>query len=275
LGVPASGGKGQGGLATILRATLHDQSGDQAAKQPRPEQAPGASTPVNKTGAINAVIEFEPVDSTNNQVGHVVLGSLASRNQCRALTISSPPAPFTVTAAGNAHSFLTDVAYSAIQLREGKEQSTISSAAPESGLAPYAFTRGVVNQGGRSGVWQLTSERVYIALRNANINNGCGTNVPAYGTVFGPQMYSKPFYATSGMALSYDWSAEAIPSTGDDYEAYGYLVRLSSSTSYTGTSTLLSYGRGRTQPWTTSAGTITQDGWYRFRFVNGKSPWFW
>ena len=269
VGVPASGEKGKGSLATMVRAMVLGQSGDQAGKRPRPEQAPGASTPVNKTGAMNAVVEFEPADSTNNQVGHVILGSLASRNQCRALTISSPPAPFTMTAAGNAYSFLTDVAYSAIQLREGKEQSILFSAPPELG-PPYEFTRGVVNQGGRSGVWELTSQRIIIALQGPNILNACGTNVPAYGTVFGPQMYSKPFYATSGMALSYDWSAEATPDTGDDYEAYGFLVRLSSSTSYTGTSTLLSYGRGKTQPWTTAAGTITQDGWYRFRFVNGS-----
>ncbi|MFN7621507.1 MAG: hypothetical protein ACK5RS_00005, partial [Acidobacteriota bacterium] len=31
----------------------------------------------------------------------------------------------------------------------------------------------------------------------------------------------------------------------------------------------LSYGRGRNQPWKTTAGSINESGWFRFRFVNG------
>ena len=98
-----------------------------------------------------------------------------------------------------------------------------------------------------------------------------------YGSAFGPEVYTTAFQATNGQALSFNWAAAGGQ---DDYEVYAFLVKvLPSGASYdyggsgstlASNTTLLSHGRGRSQGWTTSTGLIPEDGFYRFRFVNGS-----
>ncbi len=83
----------------------------------------------------------------------------------------------------------------------------------------------------------------------------------AYCSVFGPDAWSSSFVAKAGDDLAFDWTAA---NGNDDYEVYGYLVDVD-----TNEHTELMYGRGRHQPWRTSAGTIPADGTYRFRFLSG------
>ncbi|MTA39580.1 MAG: hypothetical protein F2560_00900, partial [Actinobacteria bacterium] len=159
---------------------------------------------------------------------------------------------------GVPYSYSTDSAYTAgAQSRESDE------AAPSSMSYNSLQNQTVLN---RSGVLELSSNGV-ITFGNACTYNG--SNVTVYGSIFGPQVYTQAFQATSGQALSFDWAAVG---GGDDYEVYAFLVKVANSTDYgsASTSTVLAYGRGKNQGWTTSTGLIPSDGWYRFRFVNGS-----
>ncbi|MFM8393138.1 MAG: hypothetical protein ACKOB4_04370 [Acidobacteriota bacterium] len=211
---------------------------------PPPDLTAGVSGQVKRTGAAQGLIAFE-----NTAAATVFLGpSVATRTQCRQLSRQGTTPPYTMT--GPDYSYLTFNPYSSSQnLREGRE------VVPNAG---YSTSRSTESVAGRGTMITLTSGG-QISANNPN-SQGC------YGSVFGPQLWTAPFEATAGMALSYDWAAQG---GGDDYETYGFLVKLDSPTSYTGTSTIISYGRGTTQPWTTAAGSITESGWYRFRFVNG------
>jgi len=115
--------------------------------------------------------------------------------------------------------------------------------------------------------------------RCSSNSSGAITEVGVYRSVFGPELYTKPFQATAGQALSFDWAAA---SGGDHYEAYGFLVKLVDSngngdfTDETATQIaadgvhyILSYGRSDIAGWSTASGSIPESGWYRFRFVNG------
>ncbi|NDD63549.1 MAG: hypothetical protein EBZ36_06175, partial [Acidobacteria bacterium] len=116
--------------------------------------------------------------------------------------------------------------------------------------------------------------------RCSSNSSGSITEVGVYNSVFGPELYTTPFQATAGQALSFDWAAA---SGGDHYEAYGFLVKLvdsngngdfadedASSIAANGIHYVLSYGRSDVVGWTTSSGAIPSDGWYRFRFVTGS-----
>jgi uncharacterized repeat protein (TIGR02543 family) len=108
----------------------------------------------------------------------------------------------------------------------------------------------------------------------SNVNNQTVAGTPSYGSAFGPQVWSQPFSAVVGQAVSYQWKATG---GSDDYEVYGYLVEIndagncSASTDYGSESThsILSYGRGTASSWTTTTGNIQADGCFRFRFVAG------
>jgi len=83
-----------------------------------------------------------------------------------------------------------------------------------------------------------------------------------YGSAFGPYVESSPFTAKSGDALALNWRAAG---TQDDYEVYGFIVNTT-----TNVHTLLFFGKGNTQSWTTSNSTIPADGTYRFLFICGS-----
>jgi len=100
-------------------------------------------------------------------------------------------------------------------------------------------------------------------LRMQSNGNVVGPSYSApYGSMFGPEAWSSPFDAYAGDSLAVDWSAQ---NGSDHYEVYGFLVNTSDNSH-----TLLFHGRGATQAWTTTNGTIPADGNYRFRFVSGS-----
>lgn len=91
-----------------------------------------------------------------------------------------------------------------------------------------------------------------------------------YGSHFGPAITSTPFTAKKDDTLSLDWKAQH---NNDHYEVYAYVRNTDTSDK-----TLLFYGRGENQNWTTSRATIPADGTYEFIFINGtydKTGKFW
>jgi hypothetical protein len=190
----------------------------------------------------------------------VTLGSLASRTQCTALG-KQGIGPYTMTGtdatSNSSYSYVTDKNYTREQqLYEGQEATTQNLS--------YSTSTGQA-YGGRSGVIRLFSSGI---ISYANTCNNHGT----YGSAFGPEIWTEPFPATANQSISFDWAAAG---GGDDYEAYGYLVKVSASgNTYdygsSATSTLVSYGRGQNQGWVTSSGIVPFTGYYRFRFVNGS-----
>jgi hypothetical protein len=196
--------------------------------------------------------------------GAVSLGSLASRSQCGAMT-KQGVGPYTMSGtdsrSGLPYSYVTDRNNTGAQLNE-------------SGIAPssMSYTRTPGSSfAGKSGVLRLSS------TGSISWSNSCsGRSV--YGSAFGPEVYTAPFQATEGQALSFNWAAQYVQ---DDYEIYAFLVKVSpagASYDYGGSgstllsnTTLLTHGRGQFQnTWKTSTGVIPADGYYRFRFVNGS-----
>jgi hypothetical protein len=203
--------------------------------------------------AAPLTLSFESVSNTR-----AVLGTLASRSACNVMT-KQGTGPYLMTGtdslSGSAYSFETDVNYSGAQLNESRESPNTVS---------YTHQTGQTHDG-RSGVLRL---QVSGGVAPTGTCNGRQVNTSA----FGPEVYTQPFQARAGQALSFNWAAATI-SGGDDYEIYAFLVAVDGSANDKGSaasSTLLAHGRGKTQGWKTSTGTIPADGYYRFRFVNGS-----
>ncbi len=204
-----------------------------------------------------AAVENIQFEAPNNNL--VPLGNLASRSQRGEVAVSGI-GPYTVRGTdkmtGEPYEFVTDVNYNAAQrpawAREGQERAL-----------SYGVFQANVNSdyNGRSGVMQLTSD-----LQCIDGNNWDG--MQAYCSAFGPDVYSKPFDAQLGQAVSFDWAAQNLQ---DDYEIYAYLVEVDGeSFGNPADHTLIAYGRGGTQNWTTTSKVIPETGTYRFRFVNGS-----
>lgn len=214
-------------------------------------------SPQRVANAAPLSLVFETVSNTR-----VNLGTLASRSQCGPLTRQGV-GPYTMSgtdaSTGAPYSYSTDSAYTTgAQSRESREAPTTTNTSYGSVQNQTALNR--------SGVLELNSHG------RISFNNSCsynGSNVTVYGSAFGPQVYTQAFQATAGQALSFDWAAAG---GGDDYEVYAFLVKVANSSDYGSASTasVLAYGRGKNQGWTTSTGLIPSDGWYRFRFVNGS-----
>jgi len=214
----------------------------------------------------SATLTFEATTAAK-----VSLGSLATRSQCQPLT-KQGVGPYTYSGTdsnGLAYSYVSNRNETSIEtLRASKEVSgaTLSSATRTTGVS---YTDG--NSVTKTGVLRLTSSGSVSAHNNTCIYGG--SSVAAYGSVFGPEVYTAPFSATSGQSVSVLWAAAG---GGDDYEVYAFLVRMGGGAAATygyGTSvdhSLLLYSRGVTQAWTTASGDIPSDGVYRFRFVNGS-----
>jgi hypothetical protein len=212
-------------------------------------------SPQRVANAAPLSLVFESVSNTR-----VSLGTLASRSRCGPLTRQGV-GPYVMSgvdaSTGEPYSYSTDSAYTA-----GAQSRESGEAAPNNMSYNSLQNQTVLN---RSGVLELSSSG------SITFGNSCtynGSSVTVYGSIFGPQVYTQAFQATSGQALSFDWAAVG---GGDDYEVYAFLVKVANSTDYgsASTSTVLAYGRGKNQGWTTSTGLIPSDGWYRFRFVNG------
>ena len=209
------------------------------------------------TGAAPARAEVQNIrfETPNNQ--RVVLGDLASRSQRKPVAISGI-GPYTVRGTDSRtqepYEFVTDFNYNASNAgwqRESDERALTSQSWTSNPGAAYD---------GRSGVMQLSS--------NANCQSGnTFGGATSYCSTFGPDVYSEPFTASVGQAVSFDWAAER---KSDDYEVYAFLVKVDGAGYGTPEDhTLLAYGRGATQNWTTTSKAIPENGTYRFRFVNG------
>lgn len=128
---------------------------------------------------------------------------------------------------------------------------------------------------GRSNVLGLTSSGNCAANPNAansGQNRVGNTTPPVYSfcSVFGPEVSSEAFYATTTDSLSFDWAAVRVT---DDYEIYAYLVKvpdLTTALANTDPHTIVAHSVGKNAAWTTSSAPIPTDGYYRFRFVNGS-----
>jgi hypothetical protein len=136
----------------------------------------------------------------------------------------------------------------------------------------------VANVDGRANTVQLFSRGniVYyptIGGTSTVVNKTLAGN-DSYGSTFGPQVWSRPFVANDSQAVSFEWKAQG---GSDDYEVYGFLVRIDAQANCTSSSdygsnsthTVLTHGRGLTRAWTTTTGNIGTNGCYRFRMVGG------
>ncbi len=199
--------------------------------------------------------------------GSVILGELASRTKQKPLTVSSGP-PYTVTGTDSRtnqpYSYQTDVNYaaSAPSQRESDERS-----------ASMSYQRTLdQSHSGRSGLVRLYSSGGCASNNNVN-------GLTTYCAVFGPEVWTAPFDATEGQALSFDYAATA----GDNYEVYAFLVSVAETSAGSGTynyggagtsaaldtHSLILHRRGKTADWTTASGSVPATGKYRFRFVDG------
>jgi len=130
----------------------------------------------------------------------VWLGPLASRSQAKAWTsYTASGSSYTVVGTDSRtnerYEYVTDVtSYSG----EARKESI------ERGFGTFSFSRTVNHTySGRSGVFHLRSS-----------GNCSSPNSGSYCAVFGPDLWSEPFAATSGQALSFDYAASA----SDNYE---------------------------------------------------------
>lgn len=248
---------------------------------------------MQSVSAATTPISFESI-----RTNIVTLGELASRSKNAQLTRSGAAAPYTMSSlatsyrgayeyqtdapygatTGTGHSSCTVNAYSTrgclTQLRESDERanSNVTTSGTKSGT-----------DGSKTDIIQLTQSGNIQGTPTGGLgNNQMANGEYSFGAIFGPEIYSLPFEGAPGQAVTYQWKATGV---GDDYEVYGFLVKISDDTGSTCTSSsgvgsygltnpttthsILSYGRGKQSNWTTTTGSISQTGCYRFRFVGG------
>lgn len=240
------------------------------------------------------------VDNTKTNNAKVILGELASRSQ-RKLVTRSTSSPFQVNGTdsltGEPYSYITNYAYNSSShldaySREG-DQPGYHVGAGQAHFDNSSVTD--ATYGGRStkflqsdgwcddGPSARPNNNSFIS---SNDGESSASAITTYCTVFGPEIYSESFYATSAQALAFEWKALGIT---DDYSVYGYLVDVSNDTSLPTPSTtntkLVMHGVGSKtvsqadtngngdsadDGWTTSTANVPSAGLYRFRFVNGS-----
>lgn len=209
---------------------------------------------------------------------YVDLGTLASRSRNGQLTKSGSTAPYTMTGTDarslTTYQYTTDQNYGvshrycsncAQQLRESDVRATVS----------MTYRRTVATVDSKSNVIELyNSGQIAHNPTGSSGYNVTAAGFGSFGATFGPHVWSVPFEANTSQAVSFDWKA-----TGgqDDYEIYGFLVKISAgascsaSTDYGSTDSheVLTHGRGVARAWSTFSGNISSNGCYRFRFVGG------
>jgi hypothetical protein len=159
-------------------------------------------------------------------------------------------------------------------------ESVVKNSITQHGSKSYTFRRVDTGSiGGRQNIIQLDS----FGVISHTYAGACGAGKDAFGAIFGPQVFSVPFKVeqSNEIGISFDWAAQAATG-GDDYEVYGFLVKLSNDPNGnlddftndligSGSShTLLFHSRGKNQDWVTQAADINEVGIYRFRFINGS-----
>ena len=234
----------------------------------------GAKEIVVQTGSGSSTetiyFTYRPlIDVTTKRERLVVLNALSSRSNAGAITRSGA-APWTVTGTDS----LTNETYTYTYGKSSSSQYTGGGAYLSESYE--TFKAGVNVTGGTwevaAGTKNLRSSINLFSSNNCTVFSNSYRGRSTYCSVFGPEVYSEPFYARAGQALSFNWIAEG----GDDhYEVYAFLVAVNdaglSSTPDDDKHTLIAHGMGSVEPdWKTSSGNIPADGLYRFRFVNGS-----
>jgi hypothetical protein len=206
--------------------------------------------------------------SNANSLG-IKLGPLASRSQAKEwVSFSGSAAPYTVVGidsrSNQEYTFQTSVEYSRLSRKESDER----------GFSSFTFSR-TLNH-----TYDSRSNVIYLRSNGACTNNG--NSGGTYCSVFGPEVWTNPFDATAGQALSFDYAASA----SDNYEVYAFLVKVNETAPGSGlfdygggkfgettnpltTHNLILYERGKSTAWKTGSGTVPETGKYRFRFVDG------
>lgn len=195
--------------------------------------------------------------------GRVTLGDLASRSKQKTITRGNSGPPYLVSGTDSRtnqpYSYFTDRLYS------GRN----------------AYARESDERGGTLSTTQTTfgETETYLARSSIRLQSSATCNSPnnvngleTYCSMFGPEVYSEPFYGRAGQALSFDWAAQKV---SDDYEIYAFLVAVPDLTGISSARpnsdhTLVLHSLGSSRGWTTSSGIVPADGLYRFRFVNGS-----
>lgn len=242
-------------------------------------------------------------------VQQLMLGELASRTRRGELSGGGVGPVFTVSGidgrTDGAYSFETDVPYGraisdpifqdpfSTYLMDGDSHygwSREGNEVGESGADTifddcYSISYG--SAGGRSDILELESD---LWCSGAGYSNqySVDPDLYSYCSIFGPEVYSEPFYANAGQSLSFDWGAQSV---SDDYEIYAFLVRVNDpedgiptkaqalaavDSEDPGFHSLVLYSRGNGEEgdddvqFVTSAAEIPEDGYWRFRFVNGS-----
>lgn len=232
-------------------------------------------TVTNATGTSTDQVFFiyRPVLGTPTSTV-TVLGSLAVASQSKPVS-STSTAPFvrsgtysagTTQAAGTPYSYITDFYYNPSSrpayANESDERALDGSWSFSSATVPDYL--------GRSAL-RLTSDGDCQEIPNGGVaRNEVSPGVFSFCSVFGPEVSSEAFYATTTDSLSFDWSAVR---DSDDYEIYAYLVRVPDLTTPLTSSdphTVVAHSLGKNANWTTSSAPIPANGYYRFRFVNGS-----
>ncbi len=217
----------------------------------------------------------------------IVLGDLASRSQSKPISVGGAAGSGVYTVVGTdsrtgeLYTYLTDVAYQEGdpgEQRESDERSTDG----------FSFDRSVTNytdieEASRDDVLYLYSDGDCQEIPDGGTDENILDGVETYCSVFGPEVWTSAFAATSGQALAFDYAAEA----GDNYEIYAFLVAVNcsdpadlSTCDYGGgkgenasdpldTHTLFLHRRGKRLAWSTASGAVPGTGVFRFRFVDG------
>lgn len=200
----------------------------------------------------------------------VYLGDLASRSKGKSVTRTSS-APYMVTGtdsiSGDSYTYESDYYYnptsSTAYLRESFE-------------VPNGSGSITTNQTGSDSNVQVLESDGGCTHNNYTIRTGVNTGTTSldrqtYCSVFGPEVYSEAFYATTSQSISFEWKASGGQ---DDYEVYAFLVSVSDTsnipTPSTSNNKLVLHNMGDVQStYRTTSANIPSNGLYRFRFVNG------
>lgn len=232
-------------------------------------------TPVSQPANAATTLELE---TPNNN--RVVLGALASRSQRNVIVKSGSAAPYTYTGTdsttGESYQYKSDQNYSGVRLRESDERPGTNSSP---NMSTYTTATNQTFQG-KTGVLRMVNSGNIASTPTGGSSRNTKDGIVTYGSAFGPQVYSKPFWGTAAQAVDFSWWASG---SGDEYEIYAYLVKLTgiaeaqctaaAQSSNFGTNadhTILAYGRGKTSTaWTLASNSLPETSCYRVRFVHG------
>lgn len=216
----------------------------------------------------NVLYTYRPNLGTPN-LNLVTLGDLASRSKGKSVSRTSS-APYMVSGTdsltGNSYSYESDFYYNpttTAYLRESFEVPSGSGSitATKNDTNPSELV--LESDGG------CTHDNYLI---RTGVDAGTtSTSRQTYCSVFGPEVYSEAFYATTAQAIAFDWKAAGGQ---DDYEVYAFLVAVSDATNIptptTSNNSLVLHNMGDVQStYRTTSANIPSNGMYRFRFVNG------